>query len=400
MADITRISFETKAANTQNGHWFRRTWTKKSVRMTVFILLALTLTAAVFLITPLGQELLGRLNAQKSMNGPKITHAQYDHVTEGSGDCTHTRLVLGNFAQSETLGCLTFHFEKLYMTLPYYDDVYSLGDIRYHVTTEVKVTHAKGKNKSENYLPEHKMQFVVVAEKQNVPVMNLYFDYWSTFEGGGFYYAPKYDEEEYLYTSNTGTFPWELNGCYLHYALCGFDVYNASHLMSQYGSQLIERYNARVDERMKLPYDVNENKITQMTPELFNTLDGYDLIMAIRPDSFVISYIALESEEYASVRTVYDPDSSTVSETERQSWSFYRSFSEEDGLATEYLVIDSRSVSLHSLTDPKHYNPPQETVLYDWPIGFVDPDIEQGEEFARVFAPFIHIINKNNQENN
>lgn len=380
MTNITAISVEAQTGSPQSGHWLRRTWTNKAVRIAVFILLALTLTAAFFLMTPFGQQLIRSISTRKSMNAPVITAAQYDRWTDGTGDCPGKKAVFGSFGESRTLGGFTFNFGQMYMTEDYND----VGTT--NVITGVKVTHHQGDGQSGQTIPNHVMQFVAVAEKDGVPLMHLYF------ANDSFYRSERYDEDEYRYLNGTGTFPWEVNEVYLHYRLWGYDVCDESHLLSRYGKDLADDYNRSMDEMKEYISPDNYQLITQMTPEILKTYDGYHLTRALRPDCYKIAYIAMVQCDAESVQTVYDPDGKTVTANDMKAWKGknWECYVDDDGFGVEYFIMDSVSYSFYSLIDPKYYTLPRAVAAEDLPTGMGFSKDSDYEQYKQVFAPFVN----------
>ena len=371
----------------------RKMWQSRSARVSVFFLLVSLLTVTVLLLLPPVQNKLRELTHYRSMSGPVIADVpseQYDKWEQGRGDCPETRMMIGSFDDTTKMGSLTFGFERLYVVKEINESYES------DVVAEVKCTHLEGKDGFGQYIPNHKLQFMIVAQKDGLPLMNIYFSYDSYDQDGCFFYnAARYDEDEYRYESIHETFPWTTNGVYVHFVPCGVELRDEEMLLSRYGHELLERYNKREQEKNMADYTIEEPAlISGIDSESLHKLNVSDLIEAIRPDRYVIAYIALGVSNYKNVQAIYNPDGDTVSPSDIAGKSWLYSSPEYDGYGYEYLCGDYRPGQLYSLCDRKYYTPPEKTEVSEPMYLIVDDKLEATEAYSKVFAPFLQIREK------
>lgn len=367
----------------------------RRARLTVFFLAASLVTVAVIFTLPPVREGISQMTHYRSMKGPEIAGVpaeRYDSWERGKGDCPTNRIIIGSFNDTRELGSFAFTFERLYCTKAINED-YSDG-----ITAEVRYNHLQGKDGFGKYIPNHKMQFLIVAEKDGMPLMKLCFSYRADDSGSNmdscyFYSAALYDEEEYRYERIRETFPWRLNDAIIKYDACWFRLLDEKALLERYGDEILERYNSRVAEEDTVEYVMEPTqrltRKTELSIENLYELSAVDYIQALRPDRYVIAYIGMGVSNYKNVRAIYNPERDTVSDSDIAGTSWIYNDYEYDGFGYEYVCGEYRPGLLYSLCDRRYYTPPEKYGLIEPQVFIVDSHLEETEEYSKVFAPFV-----------
>ena len=375
----------------QEKEMLGKIWKSRRGRFSLFFLLISLLTVTVILMLPPVRNSVMERTHYRVENGPEIAgvpEEQYDNWGRGRGDCPENRMIIGNFHDTRKMGSFAFGFERLYVVKEINENYET------DVVAEIKCTHLEGKDGFGKFIPNHKLQFIIVAEKDGKPLMNLYFSYRRDDSDGCFFYnVPRYDEEEYKYDYLHETFPWTANGVYVHFVPCGFDLYDEDAILSRYGNELRDRYNKRFYEDSMADY--GPTKTGSLSPQIelssenLREMDISDFIEALRPDKYVISYIALGVSNYKNVRAVYNPDGDAVSASDIAGTNWIYSDWEYDGYGYEYLCGVYRPGQLYSFCDSRYYTPPEKYERYSPLFFIVDGHLEETEEYSKVFAPFV-----------
>ena len=140
--------------------------------------------------------------------------------------------------------------------------------------------------------------------------------------------------------------------------------------------------------------DEDASPISALDSKSLRKLNASDFIEALRPDRYVISYIALGVNNFKNVQAVYYPDGNTVSVSDTAGMSQIGGEYENDGYGSEYLYGDFRAGQLYSLCDRSYFTPPDNFETFGTAYCYIDGKLEETVEFAKVFAPFVQLYNR------